>query len=215
MRIQDDIERGAAHPPTMIINYRKIIVFLIFVITAYNLIHSNEYTFGLGQASRQNKESNQGIPSIHKQIIAAEEEEKLVSPLDEQNDTKQGIPNSHKTNAVEEEKAVSAMHLKDDTKQDMPAGVPKEMIAATLDLTLDDIKVIDLLKHEKGEPIPINRNCSFPIMPKVRGAKIRTSRCCIGAISAGGHQLYRGNINTVCTQNITAYDKVRDIGIVN
>jgi hypothetical protein len=86
--------------------------------------------------------------------------------------------------------------------------LPEKIRPATLDLTPDEIKVTETLWHGKGESVPLHRSCHFP---KMSGHL--TSRCCIGATSAGSHQQFFGHSNTTCTQDITAYNRVRDLAL--
>jgi hypothetical protein len=109
--------------------------------------------------------------------------------FDEESEIRQNIPHN-----------ASAFHSND--------ILPEKMRPATLDLTPDEIKVTETLWHGKGESVPLHRACDFP---KMSGHL--TSRCCIGATSAGSHQQFFGHSNTTCTQNITAYNRVRDLAL--
>jgi len=133
---------------------------------------------------------------------------------DEEQHTMQQVQSSQITNAVGDKKITSILDTKKDTNQ---AEIPEKMRSAMLGLYPDDIKVIDQLKHDQGEPIRNDRTCHFPTMklPKddMVGAEHLPSRCCIGAVSAGAHQMYFGYRNDTCIQNITAYEKARDLAI--
>jgi hypothetical protein len=70
-----------------------------------------------------------------------------------------------------------------------------KMYNQTLDLTIDDIKGIE------------EKTCNKSIsISDTRG------QCCIGATSSGGHQHYFES-NGICSQNITSYNRVRDLAL--
>jgi len=99
-----------------------------------------------------------------------------------------------------------------------PETVPESMLLTSLDLTKDDIQVINtlLLRNLSSSSVDGNNNnttgkeanfshhhCHAPLM-----VKPHHGRCCMGAVSQGRDQRF---VKSYCIQNIQMYERLKDL----